>query len=251
MTANIDNGLLLAGDVYARNRRTGGNARKIGNTTSLTIASESETKERISRQKATYGQALDTVILKGKTAVKFTLNTLNKETLAMVLLGDSVVLDAAEQNIKNESVAVSELGAWLHLANDNIQADSVVVKSASGVSVSADDIEVNSVLGWLKISATCQSVQAGESVSVSYKTQAGGGLQINALTLSDYDLELWVDGFNLASQKNVSLHIPSAVVAPTSEIDWFNPDFADVEFGGNVVLADGFKSPYVYKEFNA
>ena len=48
----------------------------------------------------------------------------------------------------------------------------------------------------------------------------------------------------------VKLHIPSAVVAADSELDWFKDDFNEVSFTGNPVLVAGYESSYSVKVFD-
>lgn len=252
MQQDNDNGLLLVGTLYARNRRIPDSQREnVGNGIQLVLTPKSETKVRVSRQKETAGSALDSVVIKGATEVKLGADTFNKLTLAMALSGKSVELAAEAKSVSDEVVSAIEKGVWLPLANRNIDKSSVKVKNASGQAVKPEYIEVNPTLGWVKVLADADNVNAKEDIKVSYKTNAGGGIRIEAGTENDYDLEIWLDGFNNASYKNFVLHIPSVVVAPTSEIDWLGEEYAKAEFGGNVVLVDGNKSPYSYEEFNA
>ncbi|SSY80633.1 hypothetical protein [Alysiella crassa] len=247
-----DNGLLLVGTAYARNRRVSGSQREnVGNMVQLQISAKSETKTRTSRQKETAGNALDSITIKQASEVKVASDTFNKLTLGMALLGKSVELKKESETITDEVVEVNQKGVWLSLVHRNIDASTVSVKNDTSQPVEKEDFEINETLGWIRIKESCENVNASSAIEVSYKTKAGGGIRIEASTESDYDLEIWLDGFNQASQKNFILHIPSMVIAPTSEIDWLGDDFAKAEFGGTLVLADGYKVPYIYEEFNA
>lgn len=250
MIQDTDNGFLLEGTVYVRNRRiVGSNREEVGNTTSLKLKAHSEKKERISRKKGTAGKALDTVTITKPTEISFALDTFNKTTLAMALMGAAATVSEAK-TVHDEVVNVVKKGVWLDLANRNIDPTSLVVKNASGAEVKAENIVYNAAMGWVQVASDSKNVNDGEDIKVSYKTK-GGGLKVAAETVADYDLEIWVDGFNAASQKNFALHIPSAVVTSNSEVDWLADDFASAEFGGNTVLVDGHQSPYYYEEFEA
>lgn len=252
MSKDQDNGLLLVGTGYARNRRIAGSQKEaIGNLISLKIKANAETKKRISRMKESAGSALDSVTIKNATEVTLGSDTFNKLTLAMALSGKSVEMAADVQTITDEVVNVSAKGVWLELKRRNIDPTSIQVKNAANQKVKAEHVEINETLGWLKIAESADNVNASEDIKVSYKTKAGGGIRIEASTENDYDFEFWLDGFNQASQKNFVLHIPSMVIAPTNEIDWLGDDFASAEFSGTLVLADGKKVPYTYEEFNA
>lgn len=251
MQKDVDNGLLLVGTGYVRNRRIA-NATKeaVGNLITLKLKANSETKKRISRQKESAGSALDSVTIKDATEVSLSSDTFNKLTLAMALSGQSAELSAEAKTVTDEVVEVVKKGAWLDLANRNIDASTVTVKNDSDQPVAKEDIEINETLGWVRVKESCATVNDDSAIEVSYKTKAGGGIRIEAGSEDDYDLEFWLDGFNRASQKNFVLHIPSMVVAPSGEIDWLGDEYASAEFAGTAVLADGFKRPYFYEEFN-
>lgn len=252
MQQQEDNGLLLVGTGYVRNRRISGSLKEqVGNLISLKLKATSETKKRISRMKESAGSALDSVTIKDATEVTLGSDTFNKLTLAMALSGKSVEIAAQAQTVADEVVRIVKKGAWFDLKNQNIDPATVTVKNKDNAKVKAEHIVINETLGWVAVKAEAENVNDEEDVKVSYKTKEGGGLQIDASTENDYDFEFWLDGYNQASNKNFMLHIPSMVVAPNGEIDWLSNEFASAEFAGTVVLADGNTVPYFYKEFNA
>ena len=62
MAKQNDHGLIFEGDVKVRNlNQKGSGFIDIGNTTALTTQTSVETKERVSKQKGTYGSALDSL----------------------------------------------------------------------------------------------------------------------------------------------------------------------------------------------
>lgn len=252
MQQQEDNGLLLVGTGYVRNRRISGSLKEqVGNLISLKLKATSETKKRISRMKESAGSALDSVTIKDATEVTLGSDTFNKLTLAMALSGKSVEIAAQAQTVADEVVRIVKKGAWFDLKNQNIDPTTVTVKNKDNAKVKAEHIVINETLGWIAVKAEAENVNDDEDVKVSYKTKEGGGLQIDASTENDYDFEFWLDGYNQASNKNFMLHIPSMVVAPNGEIDWLSTEYASAEFTGTAVLADGNTVPFFYKEFNA
>lgn len=252
MQQQEDNGLLLVGTGYVRNRRISGSLKEqVGNLISLKLKATSETKKRISRMKESAGSALDSVTIKDATEVVLGSDTFNKLTLAMALSGKSVEIAAEAKTVTDEVVHIVKKGAWFDLKNQNIDPATVTVKNKDNQKVEAESVVINETLGWVAVKDDAKNVNDDEDIKVSYKTKAGGGLQIDASTENDYDFEFWLDGYNQASNKNFMLHIPSMVVAPNGEIDWLSNEFASAEFAGTVVLADGNTVPYFYKEFNA
>lgn len=252
MQQQEDNGLLLVGTGYVRNRRISDSLKEqVGNLISLKLKATSETKKRISRMKESAGSALDSVTIKDATEVTLGSDTFNKLTLAMALSGKSVEITAEAKTVADEVVRIGKKGAWFDLKNQNIDPATVTVKNKDNQEIKAEFIEINETLGWVAVKAEAKNVNDDEDIKVSYKTKEGGGLQIDASTENDYDFEFWLDGYNQASNKNFMLHIPSMVVAPNGEIDWLSNEFASAEFAGTAVLADGNTVPYFYKEFNA
>lgn len=252
MQQQEDNGLLLVGTGYVRNRRISGSLKEqVGNLISLKLKATSETKKRISRMKESAGSALDSVTIKDATEVTLGSDTFNKLTLAMALSGKSVEIAAQAQTVADEVVRIVKKGAWFDLKNQNIDPTTVTVKNKDNAKVKAEHIVINETLGWIAVKAEAENVNDDEDIKVSYKTKEGGGLQIDASTENDYDFEFWLDGYNQASNKNFMLHIPSMVVAPNGEIDWLSTEYASAEFTGTAVLADGNTVPFFYKEFNA
>lgn len=57
-------------------------------------------------------------------------------------------------------------------------------------------------------------------------------------------------GIRRQRHHRLKLHIPSAVVAADSELDWFKDDFNEVSFTGNPVLVAGYESSYSVKVFD-
>lgn len=246
-----DHGLTVEGTVYARNRRISNSSfRPIGNTTSLKLKSESETKERTSKMKGSYGSALDTLVTKKPTSLSFSLDTFDRENLAMTLMGDSVKLSDTATTITDKPVNIPKKGEWYSIGIDNLDASTISVKNADDTPLSSDDYVINANVGMIAIQKSCANVTDGQDVKVTGNTRADGGFKIMADTVSSYDLELLIDTRNRLTGREGKLHILSAVVASDGEIDWFGEGFNSASFKGNAVLVDGNQSPYSYTEFN-
>lgn len=246
-----DDGLIVEGTVMARNRRLPDTGfLPIGNVTALKLKTESEKKTRTSKQKGSYGQALDTITIKKPTTVSFTLDTFDKTNLAMVLMGADSVVEASAVKTTDQPVTVTKKGIWISLGHANLDPTKVIVKNAAGTKVDEADYELNANIGLVLIKESCTTVQDGEEVKITHTTKAGGGFHIDADKVSDWDLEIMVDTTNRVNGKEGKLHIPSAVIASDSELDWFADDFNSASFSGNTVLVAGYPSSYSYSEFN-
>lgn len=248
MAKAADHGLIFEGDVKVRNRNQPGTGFfDIGNTTALTTAVSVDTLERVSKQKGTYGSALDSLKTQKPAEIGLTLDTFDKDNLAMALMGTAAVIPAAAQTVTDEEVVIGVKGQAFKLAHGNIDPTTVSVKNAKDAAVDAAGFAVSPDVGMITV--TADSVKDGETVKVSYKTRATGGYKVTAATLSRLDLEIYVDGRNRVTGEAGILHIPHAVLAADGEIDWFGDDFNTAAFKGTAVLADGNTSTYNFTAY--
>lgn len=251
MSRTHDDGLIYEGTVMVRNRRIEGSGFfNIGNTTELKLKADSEKKQRTSKQKGSHGQALDTITIKKPTTVSFKLNTFDRANLALALMGSDAVIEAKAVTTADQPLIIAKKGEWYAIGRDNLDAASVKVKNAASANLEKADFEINANLGLIRIQPECSKVQDGEEVKITHSTRALGGFRIHADTVADFDLEIMVDGKNRTTGKEGKLHIPSAVVAADSEIDWFAEDFNEASFSGDTVLVPGYPSSYSFAEFN-
>lgn len=250
ITRTADHGLIFEGDVKVRNRNIPGSGiYDVGNTTSLTTASSTESKERTSKRKGTYGQALDSLVTQKPTEIGLKLDTFDKNNLAMALMGEAAVISAAAETVTDTVIHIGKKGQGYKLPHENIDPATVKVKNKDGQPVKAEHIKYNANVGLIEIDTAADNVLDDEDVKVSYKTRAAGGFKISAGALSRLDLEIWVDGKNRITGEAGVLHIPHAVLAADGDIDWFGDDFAEAAFKGTAVLAGGEKSTYYFSSF--
>ena len=93
MTRKADNGLIFEGDVKMRNRKIPESGFvDVGNTTSLTTAAATDTQDRVSKRKGSYGQALDSLKTTKPTEIGLKMDTFDKTNLAMALMVEAAEL---------------------------------------------------------------------------------------------------------------------------------------------------------------
>ena len=250
MTRQADNGLIFEGDVKMRNRKISKSGFvDVGNTTSLTTAAATDTQDRVSKRKGSYGQALDSLKTTKPTEIGLKMDTFDKTNLAMALMGEAAIIAAGAQTVTDEKVVIGKRGQLYKLKHGNIDPASIKVKDGSDQAIDADKVIYNDNAGLIGVAAD-STVQNGASIKVSYKTRTGGGFKIDAATLSSLDLEIIVDGRNRVTGEAGVLHIPHAVLAADGDIDWFGDDFAEAAFKGTAVLADGQTSSYSFTSYS-
>lgn len=209
-----------------------------------------ETKERVSKQKGTYGSALDSLKTVKPTEIGLKLDTFDKDNLALALMGEAAVIAATAETVTGETVTIGKKGMAYKLANGNIDPATVKVKNKSNANVDAKHLDINATLGMITILPVADTVNDGENITVEYKTRDSGGYKVSAATLSRLDLEIYVDGRNRVTGETGILHIPHAVLAADGSIDWFGDDFNEAEFKGTAVLASGETSTYSFTSYN-
>ena len=249
--AKQDDGLLLSGSLYLRNRRIAGAPFvQIGNVTDLKFESQTETKKRESRQKNQFGQILDSVTMSQGTEVSWTFDTFDRDNMVIALSGSLNELPNKTASEDDVSYTVAELGQMIQLAHEDIDSTTFKVKNKDDEEVADGYIELSPILGLFAIAADCPNVKKGEAVKVSFNTRARTGYEVLAATVTDFDFELKLDGYNHASDKDCVLHCSSVKVAADGAIEWLNGDFANTSVKGDVVTVNGNKHAYSYREYD-
>lgn len=254
MALRNDDGLLLSGSLFLRNRRIADAPFvEVGNVTSLQFEPESETKTRESRQKGTLGQILDSVVLSKGVSISWQFDTFNRENMAFALSGDSVTVTGAVTPVPEAEYTVAKLGAIVALPHSDIDPATLVVKNKRGEQLADGLFELNPTLGFLTIHPEADNggtgaVKAGEKIKVAYSTKGNAGFEVLAQTVTDYDFEMRLNGYNHASDKECVLEVPSVKVAADGAIDWMSGEFAKTGAKGKVVTVNGNKYSYKYRE---
>lgn len=124
-------------------------------------------REQVSKGRTTYGQVIETVALQQPADLSVDLTEVNKETLAIALLGTTAAVAQTSGTLTNEAI-VAKLGKWTALSKSALTAASVVV---AGGAVAA------SVTG--AIAATTLTVSAVSSGTLSVgQVISGSGMTV-------------------------------------------------------------------------
>ena len=132
-------GFLGSGDMYVDRLADDGTSSGFvlaGNATQFAIQEETETKERISTGRETYGQALDTASIKKPAKISITMDEINKENLAMALLGDVEDLSQGSGTDEVETV-IAKAGKFAQLAKSNLAEANFKVENKDGATATA------------------------------------------------------------------------------------------------------------------
>ena len=158
MTRQADNGLIFEGDVKMRNRKIPESGFvDVGNTTSLTTAAATDTQDRVSKRKGSYGQALDSLKTTKPTEIGLKMDTFDKTNLAMALMGEAAIIAAGAQTVTDEEVVIGKRGQLYKLKHGNIDPASIKVKDGSDQAIDADKVIYNDNAGLIGVAWTLAS----------------------------------------------------------------------------------------------
>ena len=234
-------GFLGKGEVYI-DKNLKGDWRLLGNVIRFAIdETDAEVKERISRQKDTYGQALDRVIIPKPTKISIEFDDLNLTNLDLALRGDIVDVPSNTGSVIDEEVT-AKLGVFKKLAHSGLS--NVVVKNSEGTTTYEEgtDYEVRPGLG-LITPLEGGNITDGELLKVSYdynepKQKIFGSKQ------ASIKAALLFDGVNQVNGKACRIYIYQAVLQPKNAVDFLADDFVTVTLEGTLITPEGQDKPY-------
>ncbi|OQW92827.1 MAG: hypothetical protein BWK78_00425 [Thiotrichaceae bacterium IS1] len=238
-------GLLLEGNLYLKRLTDPVDIGFVaaGNAVKAEIEIETESKERLSKQKGSYGTALDSVVIPKPPKFNVTVDELaERRMLAIALMGTVTVETVAGSTVDDEAVTVTH-DQFIALAHQNISA--VTVTDSTGVTTYTEgtDYELNLSLGW--ISALSTGVIADSaSIKVSYTYAASNAFTVKGNTQSIIKCEVMLDGINKADGQKVVFHAHRWAVSPSSAMDLLGDEFVSSELSGTLELPAGKDEPY-------
>ena len=237
-------GFIGKGDLYIDRDRQG-KYLLVGNATQFEIdETEVEVKERISRMRDTYGQALDRVTLQRPAKCRITIDEFDPENLALALRGLLEQINVASGNVTEEEISAA-LDAWVPLAHDKIESGSVVVTDSSGSTTytEGEDYEVNYRLGMIK-ALSSGSITDGETLKVDYSYAAKQGWRIKGSRVAEIDCAMILDGQNRADGRDCKVTVYWAKLAANQAVDFLTEDWGQLVLEGTLVTPPDRTEPY-------
>lgn len=247
----MSDGILLSGDVFIDLLTDAGvSTGLIGpiNTTKLAIKANSESKDRNSTKKLSFGQALDSIPIPAPTEVTFEFDDQPADMLAALLMGDQSALTAAAGTLTDTAFTLPTNQRWVELGKINFTDVGFVVKQGATTLALNTDYLVDYSAGLVR-AVKGGAVENGGAITVTASHQAVTGTQVTGGTKSQIKARLKLSGKNLANGKTVTLDIPQTVLKSDSEIDFMNSEFVTGSLSGKLILATGQTEPYIYQEF--
>lgn len=244
-------GLICGGNVYiARfvNGVAGGEHGPINCKKFAYSPGTAEVKERKSRQRDTYGQALSAVTLPGTPEISIEFDDADPEVLQYALMGTLTDVAVNSGSATDEEV-IAHLDLWSKLANRGVS--SVVVKDETEVTtyVNGTDYTLDATAGMVKALST-GAINDGDELHISYSYGALAGNKIVAGTETEIQAQIRLDGVNLDNQKKVDILVWEAKLTTNGEIDPMSEDFVTTGLKGILVTPSGKSGPLEYRELD-
>lgn len=240
MTLKKDDGFIGKGTPYFH--AADGTIFDMGNCTKIAVTANSNTIERKSKQRESYGSALDSVTMPEPSGVSIEYDTFTPRTWAMALMGTATKASVTAKTVTDEAIT-AKLGSYFALANKQIDLATVAVKNGATV-IDAAEYEIVTAMGYIKFNAG-GTVAEGDALTINYTTLPVEKWVIDGAKVTTFRGKLVVDGENLVDGKSATLTIPNLSLAVNGELDWYSDEFNTVTMEGTAALPDGGGAPYV------
>lgn len=213
--------------------------------TKFEIKPNVELKELPSRGRSSYGQVIESVALPQPVDFTVELPEVNKQSLAIALLGEESAINQGAGAWADEPIVVVAKGVWLDLGKKNVVAAGFAVKNAAGTVtyVMGTDYEINYRMGWLRI-LPGSAIAANDVVEVTGSYNAVDGTKIRGAVQSQIRARFRLDGVNFADQLPVIVDVFEAVISADSAFDFLSNDFATISLPGRLKTPVGKTEPF-------
>jgi hypothetical protein len=241
-------GFLGAGDLYIGryNPTTGLFDDYVGpiETTKFEIKANTDTKEMVSKGRASYGQVIESVPIPQPFDFTVDFAEVSGDTLVAAFLGTKTSVNIGSGTITDKPVTIKK-GAWVDIGHMNIATAAFVVKNEAGSTtyVKGTDYEINYRLGMLKIVET-SLITDGVVLEVSGTYGAISGTKIAGGTNAQIRAKFRFDGKNFADGLPCIVEVYEAVIASDSAFDFLADDFAAVSLPGRLKTPAGKTEPF-------
>lgn len=207
------------------------------------IKPNTELKEKVSKGRSTYGQIIESVTISKPADLSVSLSEVNRESMAIALLGTTAALAQTAGSLVAETV-VAKLDKWIALTKANLTGTQTVTNTGATVTyVAGVDYLVNAQLGWIKALAG-GAIADASSIKVSTSYGAISGTEIKGMTDSTLRARFKLDGKNFADGLPVIVTVHEAVISADAAFDFLADDFGTVSLPGRMKTPTGYTEPF-------
>lgn len=233
-------GFIGSGDVYVE-RLIGGVSDgliHIGNAQKLEVKENSDTKTRTSKQRANYGSALDTVVIKKPADVMMTLDDLNRDNLALLFMGSVSDGAISGASVTDEAHVIGDPGSMVALAAGNVSTVTI-----TGMVLGTDFEVADADAGFIRFIEGGNAAK-GATALISYVGGGTSGTLITGGVDANVTMKIIMLGKNLVDDSAVRLTVFKAIVTPQSGVDFLSEDFTELELTGVANVPSGQVAAY-------
>lgn len=248
MTASTARALLCAGDLYLQRFAAGvpGPIQGPYESDKFALTPKSTVQNAISKSRNGYGQVVEAVAVPGVSELEIDLTEVNKQSLAIALLGDDVVNSVASTTLAAQAMTLGALGDWHDTGVPNL---TVTLLTNSGGTTTYDEgtdyiVEPNN--GWIK-PLIGGAMTATEAVKVTGTGAAFDETVISGMTDSQLRVRATFNGQNLVDGSPIIVTCYEVVLAASAVIDFLLSTFNKVTLKGSCKTPAGFTTPYIVK----
>jgi hypothetical protein len=206
--------------------------------------------EMTSKGRASYGQVIESVTIPQPADLTVDLPEVNKESLAIALLGTSAAVSQTAGTLTNENVTNSAFDRWFPLTKAYFS--TITAQDSTNQSLTeGEDFITDKQLGWIKFLATSTKVTVGEVVRVSGTFQAASGNDIKVMTNPQLRARFKLVGKNFADDLPYEVTVYEAVIAADSAFDFLQDNFAAISLPGRMKTPAGFTEPALVRQMTS
>lgn len=201
--------------------------------------------EQTSKSRDGYGQVVETVALNQPADLTVDLTEVNRETLAIALLGTTIALTQTAGTLADAPVT-AKLGKWVEIGKIMLTEASIVVKNAAGSTtyVAGEDYLLNARQGWIKALAG-GGIADDDVIEISGPYAAvTGGADIRGATQAQLRVKIRLDGKNQVDDSPLFITVHEAVIAADAAFDFLGDGFGTVSMPGRMKTPAGFPAPF-------
>ncbi|MEN9317354.1 MAG: hypothetical protein RIS35_3747 [Pseudomonadota bacterium] len=198
--------------------------------------------EMTSKGRSTYGQVIESVTIPQPADLTVDLPEVNKESLAIALLGTTAAVSQTAGTITNENVTIAAFDRWYPLSKAFFA--TITAQDSTNTSlVEGEDFIVDKQLGWIKVLPGSTRVTVNEVIKVSGSYQATTGNEIKAMTSPQLRARFLLVGKNFADDLPYRVTVYEAIIAADSAFDFLQDNFASISLPGRMKTPTGFTEP--------
>lgn len=206
--------------------------------------------EMTSKGRATYGQVIESVTIPQPADLTVDMPEVNKESLAIALLGTTAAISQTAGTITNEQVTVAAFDRWFPLSRAFFTT-LTAQDSTNQALVEGEDFIADRQQGWIKVLPTSTKVTVNEVIRVSGSYQATTGNEIRAMTNAQLRARFKLVGKNFADDLPYEVTVYEAVIAADSAFDFLQDNFATISLPGRMKTPAGFTEPALIKQMTS